>query len=137
VSEVLLEEDSKQMEGTEPQTVNRIFYRLMCYVRELTDQPCCNTDLAPSNFHIFGALKERQVSKRFATDANLKQDVAFCLQTQDTIFSRTGIRVLVPRLNKYLIPLVKAGSSDAYHLLCVHQGRNKFLSTSSSAPLFF
>jgi hypothetical protein len=79
VSEVLLEEDFKQMEGTETQTGNRIFDLLMCYVGELTDQPCCNTDLAPSNFHIFGALKEKWVSKRFAKDANLKQDVAFCL----------------------------------------------------------
>jgi hypothetical protein len=58
----------------------------MRYGWELADQPCCNSDLAPSNFHIFGALKEQRVSKRFATDANFKQDVAFCLQTQDTIF---------------------------------------------------
>ena len=86
VSEVFLEEDSKQMESTKPQTINQIFDLLMRYVWELTYQPCCNTDLAPSNFHVFGALKDQRVSKRFATGANLKQDVAFCLQTQDTIF---------------------------------------------------
>jgi len=71
----------------------------------------------------------------FATDANLKQDFAFCLQTQDTIFSHTGIQASVPWLNKYLIPVVTTESSDVNHLFCVHQRQNQFLGTSFSVPL--
>lgn len=123
------------MEGTEPQNVNRNFDRLVSQVWELTDQSCCNTDVAPSKLHIFGALKQQRDSKIFTTDANVNQDVAFCLQTQDTIFSHTGIQASVPWLNKYLIPVVTTESSDTYHLLCVHKRQNQFLGSSFSVTL--
>ena len=40
-----------------------------------TQPPSRNPDLAPSVFHIFGSLKKHVDGKRFAVDADVKQDV--------------------------------------------------------------
>jgi hypothetical protein len=59
-----------------------------------------SSDLAPSDFHLFGPLKEHLGGRRFATDGEFQQAVMSWLQALDTNFFYAGIEALVYRRDK-------------------------------------
>ena len=66
---------------------------------ELLQHPPYSPDLAPSNYHIFGPLKEVLCGRRFTSNEEMKEAVHFWLQEQPKIFS-AGIHKVVERQNK-------------------------------------
>jgi hypothetical protein len=69
-----------------PHTANRKGELLRCYNWEVLDRPPYSPDLAPSDFHLFGALKNHLRGRRFATDGEVQQAVMSWLQALDTNF---------------------------------------------------
>jgi hypothetical protein len=55
------------------------------------DHPPYSTDLARSNFNLFGQLKKHLGGRRFATDGKVQQAVMSWLQALDTHFFYAGI----------------------------------------------
>jgi histone-lysine N-methyltransferase SETMAR len=51
---------------------------------EVMEHPPCSPDLAPSDYHLFGPLKQVLRGRRFTTDQQLKETVA-CLSAQNSI----------------------------------------------------
>jgi len=58
---------------------------------ELLQHPPYSPDLAPSDYHIFGALKEALRSRRFASDEEVKEAVHTWLREQPKSFFSAGI----------------------------------------------
>jgi len=56
-------------------------------------------DLAPSDFHLFPALKDHLSGHKFASD-DVKTAVMRWLKSQGTEFYKAGINKLVPQLDK-------------------------------------
>ena len=67
---------------------------------ELLQHPPYSLDLAPSNYHIFGPLKEALCGRRFASNEEVKKVVHTWLREQPKGFFSTGIQKLVERHNK-------------------------------------
>jgi hypothetical protein len=61
-----------------------------------------SSDLAPSDFHLFPALKDHLSGHRFASDDGVKTAVMRWLKSQGTEFNEAGINKLVPQLDKCL-----------------------------------
>ena len=59
------------------------------------------SQLLHSDLQPFGSLKKHLASKRFVTDADVKQAVTSSLQTLDTYLFYVGTQVLVPRWVRY------------------------------------
>jgi len=60
-------------------------------------------DLAPSDDHIFGPLKEALRGRRFASDEEVKEAVHTWLREQPKSFFSAGIQKLVERYNKCIV----------------------------------
>ena len=75
---------------------------LECFKWTIIDHPPYSPDLAPSDFHLFPALKEHLSGQRFSTDDDIKSAVTKWLNAQGTDFYRVDIEKLVPRLDKCL-----------------------------------
>ena len=65
-----------------------------------TTHPPYSLDLAPSDFHLFGPLKESMKGIHFQTDEEVKAAVSNWLRTQSTEFYAKGIDNLISRWNK-------------------------------------
>jgi len=59
-------------------------------------------DLAPSDFHLFPALKDHLSGHKFASD-DVKTAVMRWLKSEGTEFYKAGINKCVPQLDKCLI----------------------------------
>jgi hypothetical protein len=62
--------------------------------------PPYSPDLAPSDFHIFGALKDAIHGKRFGGNDEVIEEVKKWLRVQDSDWYKTGIHALVSRWRK-------------------------------------
>ncbi|PNF23181.1 hypothetical protein B7P43_G02737 [Cryptotermes secundus] len=62
--------------------------------------PPYSPDLAPSDYHLFGPLKEALRGRRFTSDQEVKEAVHVWLATQPKTFFSEGIRKLVQRWTK-------------------------------------
>ena len=62
---------------------------------ELLQHPPYSPDLSPSDYHIFGPLKEALRGRRFASDEEVKEAVHTWLWEQPKSFFSAGIRKLV------------------------------------------
>ena len=60
-------------------------------------------ELAPSNYHIFGPLKEALRGRRLASDEEVKEAVHNWLREQSKSFFSAGIQKLVERYNKRIM----------------------------------
>jgi len=69
---------------------------------EVFDHPPYSPDLAPSDFHLFPAMKTWLATQRFDTDEELHSGVNQWLKSQAADFYREGIEKLVPRYDKCL-----------------------------------
>jgi histone-lysine N-methyltransferase SETMAR len=65
--------------------------------------PPYSPDLAPSNYHIFGPLKEALCGCRFTSNAEVKEAVHTWLQEQLKSFFCAGIQKLVEQYNKCIV----------------------------------
>jgi hypothetical protein len=61
------------------------------------------SSLQPSNYHIFGPLKEALRSHRFSSDEGVKEAVHTRLREQPKSFFSAGIQKLVERYNKCIV----------------------------------
>jgi hypothetical protein len=75
---------------------------LQRYNWEVLDHPPYSTDLAPSDFHLFGPFKKHLGGRRFATDDEVRQAIMSWLQALDIDFFYAGIDALVYRSDKCL-----------------------------------
>ena len=62
--------------------------------------PLYSPDLAPSDFHIFGPLKDALCGIRFEDDESVISAVRTCLHEQETSWNREGMHALVSRWRK-------------------------------------
>jgi hypothetical protein len=89
-------------DNARPHTANRMRELLWHYNWEVLDHPPYHTDLALSDFHLFGPLKKHLVGRQFATDSEVQQTVMSWLQVLHTDFVYAGIDALVYQWDKYL-----------------------------------
>ncbi|GBL79046.1 hypothetical protein AVEN_48994-1 [Araneus ventricosus] len=57
-------------------------------------------DLAPSDFHLFGPLKQHLGGKRFADDDDVQHEVLLWMRQQFKEFYAAGIGALIKRRDK-------------------------------------
>jgi histone-lysine N-methyltransferase SETMAR len=69
---------------------------------EILKHPPHSPDLAPSDFHLFGKLKEHPSGKRFASDQEVENETRNWLTNLDANFYAEGILKLVSRWEKCL-----------------------------------
>jgi hypothetical protein len=69
---------------------------------ELLEHVHCSPDLVPSDFHLFGPLKNHLGGKRFADDEEVETEVRKWLRKQSTDFCVAGFDAPVKRWNKYI-----------------------------------
>jgi hypothetical protein len=81
-------------------TANRTRELLRRCNLEVPDHPPYSLDLAPSDFHLFGPLKEHLGGRRFATAGEVQQADMSWLQALDTDLFYAGIDALVYRWDK-------------------------------------
>ena len=62
--------------------------------------PPCSPDLAPSDFHLFGPLKDALRWTRFDDDESVIRAVRTWLREQETSWYREGMHTLVSRWRK-------------------------------------
>jgi hypothetical protein len=62
--------------------------------------PPYSPDLAPSDFHLFGSLKDALRGTHFEDDNSVIEAVRKWLRRQDKSCHQQGIHALVPRLRK-------------------------------------
>ena len=67
---------------------------------EILDHPAYIPDLAPSDFHLFGPLKNAVSGRRFAADDEVKEAVHDWLRSQPQTFFSNGIKKLTDRWAK-------------------------------------
>jgi histone-lysine N-methyltransferase SETMAR len=67
---------------------------------EVMEHPAHSPDLAPSDFHLFGPLKEALEGRRFRCDEDVKNAVHQWLRAQPKTFYYDGIKQLVGRWEK-------------------------------------
>ena len=70
---------------------------------EILQHPPYSPDLVPSNYNIFGSLKEALRSRRFTSDEEVKEAVHAWLQEYHKSFFSAGIQKLVERYNKCIV----------------------------------
>ena len=64
------------------------------------EHPAYNPDLAPSDYHLFGPLKDALRGRRFTSDKGVKEVVHEWLAAQPKTFFSEGIQKLLERWNK-------------------------------------
>jgi histone-lysine N-methyltransferase SETMAR len=68
----------------------------------ISDHPPYSPDLAPSDFYLFLHLKKHLAGRKYDGDDNVQEEVLKWFKGQAADFYDSGIRKLVPRLNKCL-----------------------------------
>jgi len=64
------------------------------------EHPAYSPDLAPSDYHLFGLLKDALRGRRFTSDEGVKEAVHEWLAAQPKAFFSEGIQKLLERWNK-------------------------------------
>ncbi|GBM57457.1 hypothetical protein AVEN_77473-1 [Araneus ventricosus] len=59
-------------------------------------------DLAPSDFHLFGPLKQQLGGKHLADDGDVQHEVLLWMRQQPKEFYAAGIGALIKRWDKYI-----------------------------------
>ena len=87
-------------DNARPHTAARTLAKIEDLGWKLLTHPPYSPDLAPSDFHLFGPLKESMKGIHFQTDEEVKAAVSNWLRTQSTEFYAKGIDNLISRWNK-------------------------------------
>ena len=94
--QVLLLQDNARPHAT---TVSQVLQRFGWTILE---QSPYSLDLAPNDFHVFPAIKDRLSGHRFAGDEDVRTAVTRWFISRCPEFYETGINKLAPRLDKCL-----------------------------------
>lgn len=89
-------------DNARPHTANRTRAVLDVLKWEVFPHPPYSPDLAPSDYHLFPAMKTWLARQRFDDDAELREGVTTWLKSQAAEFYDTGISKLVHRYDKCL-----------------------------------
>lgn len=89
-------------DNARPHSANQTKQLLQSFKWDIFPHPPYSPDLAPSDYHLFPALKRSQGSKKFKTDEEVKNFVVQYFKGLDAQFYRSGIEKLVYRYNKCL-----------------------------------
>lgn len=76
--------------------------QIRCFGWERLDHPAYSPDLAPSDFHLFPALKAALSGRHFQNNAEVEQAVRQFLASQGTAFYQSGFFKLIARYDKCL-----------------------------------
>ena len=95
MTDVLLSHDN-----TRPHTSRHTTAGIVKIGWEILPHPPYSPDLAPSDFHLFGPLKEANRGIHFKDEEAVKTSVRQWLRRQNLAFYRTGIHALVKRWTK-------------------------------------
>ena len=87
-------------DNTRPRTAAQTIETINQLGWELLNHPPYSPDLAPSDYHLFGALKSYTRGISMQTDDEVKATVSEWLRRQSTEFYADGIKNLVPRWQK-------------------------------------
>jgi len=75
------------------ETINHLGFKVL-------EHPAYSPDLAPSDYHLFGPLRNALQGRRFSTDKDVQEEVHKCLHDQPKTFFLEGIRKLVDHWTK-------------------------------------
>jgi histone-lysine N-methyltransferase SETMAR len=89
-------------DNARPHTANRTREVLDAFKWEVFPHPPYSPDLAPSDYHLFPAMKTWLATQRFDDDAELQEGVTNWLKLQAADFYDAGISKLVHRYDKCL-----------------------------------
>lgn len=87
-------------DNARPHVANSVREKLQRYQWEILEHPAYSPDLAPSDFHLFGAMKKFLGGQKFDTHDDVKSAVRHWLMQQPTEFYARGIFNLVHRWDK-------------------------------------
>ena len=87
-------------DNARPHTANQTVETINHLGFEVLEHPAYSPDLAPSDYHLFGPLKNALRGRRFSTDKEVREAVHKCLRDQLKTFFLEGIRKLVDRWTK-------------------------------------
>jgi histone-lysine N-methyltransferase SETMAR len=88
-----------QHDNARPHTARSAVATVQDLPFECLPHPPYSPDLAPSDFHVFGSLKEAMRSKSFRSDEEVQQVVHESLHSQPKDFFSRGIHALPKRWN--------------------------------------
>jgi histone-lysine N-methyltransferase SETMAR len=75
---------------------------LQCFRWTVLKHLAYSPDLAPSDFHLFPAVKDHLAGHKVSSDDDVKTAIMRWLKLQGTEFYEAGIDKLVPRMDKCL-----------------------------------
>ena len=84
-------------DNAHPHTVSQTVETINHLSFEVLEHPAYSPELAPSDYHLFGTLKNALQGRRFSTDKELREAVHNWLRDQPKTFFLEGIRKLVDR----------------------------------------
>jgi histone-lysine N-methyltransferase SETMAR len=84
-----------QLDNACPHTAHATAKKITDLCLECIPHPAYSPDLAPSDYHVFGPLKEALGGKKFSTDDEIKEVVHRWLRSQSEEFFSHGIQALV------------------------------------------
>ena len=87
-------------DNARPHTANKTVETINHLGFEVLEHPAYSPDLAPSDYHLFGPLKNASRGRRFSTDNEVREAVHKWLRDQPKTFFLEGIRKLVDRWTK-------------------------------------
>ncbi|UYV82439.1 hypothetical protein LAZ67_21002171 [Cordylochernes scorpioides] len=89
-------------DNTHPHAARTTQMLLENFKWEILTHPPYSSDLAPSDFHLFSALKLHLGGKHFANDDEVQAEANHWLRRQDTAWYNSGIKKLLQRYQKCL-----------------------------------
>ncbi|UYV61265.1 PRODH, partial [Cordylochernes scorpioides] len=90
------------LDNARPHAARTIQTLLENFKWEIFTHPPYSPDLAPSDFHLFPALKLHLGGKHFANDDEVQAEANHWLRRQDTAWYNSGIKKLIQRYQKCL-----------------------------------
>ena len=89
-----------QHDNARPHTARATVEKIRTFGCEILPHPPYNPDLAPSDYHLFGSVKEQLSGQRFETLEDIRKAVHQRLRAAGTDFYHQGIFKLVERWTK-------------------------------------
>ena len=85
-----------------PHTVAHSVETLTKLNSEVLEHPPFSSDLAPSDYHLFGPLKQALRDRRIATDQQMKETAQAWLVSQPKNFHSQDVKKIVRRWTKFI-----------------------------------
>uniref|UniRef100_A0A182RXW6 Histone-lysine N-methyltransferase SETMAR n=2 Tax=Anopheles funestus TaxID=62324 RepID=A0A182RXW6_ANOFN len=89
-------------DNARPHTANVTLDLLKKFGWDIIDHPPYSNDVAPSDYHMFPALKKHLGGKKFESDAEVQKEVNTWLREADGEWYSAGIDKFIVRMRKVL-----------------------------------